>query len=80
MSSATAPLDPLVSRAAESGVLLDFDGTLSPIVDDPASARPLPGMTDVLTRLTGAYRLVGVMSGRPVDFLVPLLQDTFDWI
>jgi trehalose 6-phosphate phosphatase len=73
VSSATAPLDPLVSRAAESGVLLDFDGTLSPIVDDPASARPLDGVTDVLAELTRWYRVVGVLSGRPVTFLAPLL-------
>jgi trehalose 6-phosphate phosphatase len=73
VSSATAPLDPLVSRAAESGVLLDFDGTLSPIVDDPASARPLDGATEVLTELTRSYRVVGVLSGRPVSFLAPLL-------
>ena len=73
MSSATAPLDPLVSRASESGVLLDFDGTLSPIVDDPASARPLDGVTDVLAELTRWYQVVGVLSGRPVTFLTPLL-------
>ena len=73
VSSATAPLGPLVSRAGESGVLLDFDGTLSPIVDDPASARPLDGVTDVLAELTRWYRVVGVLSGRPVAFLAPLL-------
>lgn len=73
MSSATAPLDPIVTRARESAVLLDFDGTLSPIVDDPASARPLDGVTEALEELTRCYQLVGVLSGRPVTFLQPLL-------
>lgn len=54
-------------------MLLDFDGTLSPIVDEPASARPLDGVTEILEELTRSYRLVGVLSGRPVAFLVPLL-------
>ena len=54
-------------------MLLDFDGTLSPIVDEPASARPLNGVTEILEELTRSYRLVGVLSGRPVAFLVPLL-------
>jgi trehalose 6-phosphate phosphatase len=73
VSSATALLGPIVSRASDGGILLDFDGTLSPIVDDPAAARPLPGVTDALEELTQHYRLVGVLSGRPVAFLEPLL-------
>jgi trehalose 6-phosphate phosphatase len=53
-----------------SGVLTDFDGTVAPIVDDPASARPLPGTADVLARLAGRYRLVAIISGRPVAYLL----------
>ena len=52
-----------------SAVFTDFDGTLAPIVDDPASARPLPGAVDVLAALARRYGLVGVVSGRPVAFL-----------
>ena len=73
MSSATALLGPIVSHAGDSGVLLDFDGTLSPIVDDPASACPLPGVPEALEALTPRYGLVGVLSGRPVAFLEQLL-------
>jgi trehalose 6-phosphate phosphatase len=73
VSSATALVAPIVRRADVSGVLLDFDGTLAPIVDEPAAARPLDGVTEVLEELTRSYRLVGVLSGRPVAFLVPLL-------
>jgi trehalose 6-phosphate phosphatase len=54
----------------EGGVLVDFDGTLAPIVDDPAEARPLPAALDSLHRLAARYRRVAVVSGRPADFLV----------
>ena len=47
----------------------DFDGTLAPIVDDPAAARPLPGVVEVLGELARRYGRVGVISGRPAAFL-----------
>jgi trehalose 6-phosphate phosphatase len=34
----------LAERADEVALCLDFDGTLSPIVDDPQAARPLQGI------------------------------------
>lgn len=68
-------LRPFTDRPADAAVVLDFDGTLAPIVADPASARPLDGVTDALTKLTARLGLVGIVSGRPVDFLVPLLPD-----
>lgn len=73
--SAFAEVEPVARRADRAGVFLDFDGTLSPIVDDPAEARPLPGVREVLARLAERYRLVAVVSGRPVGFLQPLLPD-----
>ncbi|HEX6476445.1 MAG TPA: trehalose-phosphatase [Acidimicrobiales bacterium] len=51
-------------------MLVDFDGTLAPIVDEPAEARPLPVVVDLLLRLAGRYRRVAVVSGRPASFLV----------
>ena len=54
-------------------VLTDFDGTLSSIVDDPAAARPLAGVADALAALARRYALVGVLSGRPVEFLQSVL-------
>jgi trehalose 6-phosphate phosphatase len=68
-------LGPFVERPADAAVVLDFDGTLSPIVADPADARPLPGAADALVDLAGRLGLVAVMSGRPIDFLRPLLPD-----
>ncbi|HEX5256323.1 MAG TPA: trehalose-phosphatase [Mycobacterium sp.] len=44
-------------------VFFDFDGTLSDIVDDPDSARPVTGATDALEKLA-ARCPVAVLSGR----------------
>jgi trehalose 6-phosphate phosphatase len=62
-------LGPVRAAAPDAAVLTDYDGTLAPIVHDPAEAVPAAGMTDVLGRLVGRYRRVGVVSGRPVAFL-----------
>lgn len=75
VTSVSGLLAPVVSRASRSGVLLDFDGTLSPIVEDPEEARPLGGAMDVMTDLVGRYQLVGILSGRPVAFLEPLMPE-----
>jgi trehalose 6-phosphate phosphatase len=64
-----AALDPLVEHADQAAVLVDFDGSLSPIVDDPDAALPLPAARDALGALVGRVGLVGVVSGRPVQFL-----------
>jgi trehalose 6-phosphate phosphatase len=47
----------------------DFDGTLSPIVEDPAAARPIEGAVEVLADLARRYATVAVISGRSVAFL-----------
>ena len=60
---------PFRADPAGSAVFSDFDGTLAPIVDDPAAALPLPGVVDELARLAGIYGRVGVISGRPAAFL-----------
>jgi len=56
-------------RCREAAVVCDFDGTLAPIVDDPAMARPLPGALIVLRALVERFLLVAVVSGRPAAFL-----------
>lgn len=66
-------LAPFLDRPADAAVVVDFDGTLSPIVDEPAAARPVDGAVDALAALAERIGLVAVMSGRPVDFLQPLL-------
>lgn len=54
-------------------LITDFDGTLSPIVVDPAAARPLPESLRVLYALAERLALVGVVSGRPLSFLADRL-------
>jgi trehalose 6-phosphate phosphatase len=53
-------------RAAASAVIaLDFDGTLSPIVDDPEAAHIHPEASDVLVELAGEVAAIAVVTGRP---------------
>ncbi|HYN63153.1 MAG TPA: trehalose-phosphatase [Candidatus Limnocylindrales bacterium] len=49
---------------APSGLLSDLDGTLAPIVADPAAARPVPAAVQALTTLAGQLAVVGVVTGR----------------
>lgn len=44
---------------------LDFDGTLSPVVDDPAAARLHPAAPGALLELAEVVRAVAVITGRP---------------
>jgi trehalose 6-phosphate phosphatase len=73
VTEADAALAPFLERPGDAAILFDFDGTLSPIVDAPSEAKPLPGVTDALAELAGRFKVVGVLSGRPVSFLQPLL-------
>jgi trehalose 6-phosphate phosphatase len=59
----------LARRAAEVAICLDFDGTISPIVEDPAAARPLPGVVELLGPLADRYAAVALISGRPATYL-----------
>jgi trehalose 6-phosphate phosphatase len=63
------PLLPLAAHPDEAAVLVDFDGSVSAIVDDPAAARILPAARDALAALVDVIGTVGVVSGRPVEFL-----------
>ena len=59
----------LSARANEVAVGLDFDGTLSPIVDDPEAARLLPGVVELLGSLATRFAAVALISGRPAAYL-----------
>ncbi len=69
-------LAPLIRRPERAGIFSDFDGTLSPIVADPAAARPVDGAADALAALARRYARVAVVSGRPAAFLLHHLGDT----
>lgn len=75
-------VDELVARLVRvprrTALFTDFDGTVAPIVTDPAAARPEPGTVEALDTLASTYRRVGVLSGRPLDYLAPLLPGTVD--
>jgi trehalose 6-phosphate phosphatase len=68
------PTDELLApfRAAppRAGIFVDFDGTLSPIVVDPAQAVALPDAGPTLAALAAVYGVVAVVSGRPVSYLL----------
>jgi trehalose 6-phosphate phosphatase len=68
-----APLLPLADHPRQSALFLDFDGTLSTIVEDPVGARPLPGVPSLLEDLARCFALLAVISGRPPDFLADVL-------
>jgi trehalose 6-phosphate phosphatase len=59
----------LAERAGEVALCLDFDGTLSPIVDDPDAARPLAGAVELLEPLAARFAGVALISGRPASYL-----------
>lgn len=65
----------LAAHPETAALLLDFDGSIAPIVVDPAIAAAPAETLAVLERLSERLLLVGVVSGRPLDFLassVPL--------
>lgn len=66
-------LDPFRERLADAAVLLDFDGSLAPIVPRPEDARPLPEVPDVLRELITRVRLVAIVTGRPSSTIRALL-------
>jgi trehalose 6-phosphate phosphatase len=49
---------------AHALVATDYDGTLAPIVDDPAAAAPAPGAVAALAMLAGRAGTVAIITGR----------------
>ncbi len=64
--------DDLVAVARDTVVGLDFDGTLAPIVPDPAAAVIHPDGPDTLLAVAGRVRAVAVVTGRPAAQVVSL--------
>lgn len=69
---AADPFGPLVARAADLVVGLDFDGVLAPIVEDPASARIHPDAAALIERIAARVRGVAVITGRPARQAIAL--------
>jgi trehalose 6-phosphate phosphatase len=55
-------------------VVLDYDGTLAPIVQRPQDAVPQPGAKAALARLVGAGHRVAVLTGRRAAEVTEFLQ------
>src|SRR3546814_221020 len=70
-----ALLAPLRSSPERAAVLLDFDGTLAPIVERADAATALPGVRAALTALAEVYAVVAIVSGRPAAYLVPQVPE-----
>ena len=70
--------DLLRADPQRTALLFDFDGSLSPIVEDPATAAAVDGAVDLLDRLAAGYRRVAVISGRPRAFLATRLGGDVD--
>jgi trehalose 6-phosphate phosphatase len=67
-----AGLAALLASAARALIGVDFDGTLAPIVPDPAQARALPAAVAALRALTPLVGTVAVLTGRPAVKAVEL--------
>ena len=65
------PLDAALRLASadRGGLILDFDGTLAEIVDDPTTSVLLDGAAGVLATLAERLAVVAIVSGRPAAFL-----------
>ena len=74
LPSDLAALEPLAALPRRSAFLVDFDGSLAPIVDDPSDARALPAAVAALARLAPHFARVAVVSGRAVSFLTEQLD------
>ena len=67
-----AGLDALLADPGRALVALDFDGTLSPIVADPAAARAHPGAVPALRQVATVVGTLAVITGRPAASAVDL--------
>lgn len=69
---ARARFDDVLAVLDRTAVGLDFDGTLSPVVDDPEQARIHPEAPAVLVDLADRVGSVAVITGRPARQAVSL--------
>ena len=67
-----AGLRALLDHPADAMLAFDFDGVLSPIVDDPEHAVAHPDVVPVLRRLAPSFRALAIVTGRPAETVVRL--------
>lgn len=64
----------LKEKPRETGIFLDLDGTLCPLVDDPEKVQMLPGTRELLEALHRVYGAVVIVSGRSVAALKRIVR------
>ncbi|MFI0410881.1 trehalose-phosphatase [Actinomadura sp. 3N508] len=69
-AAGTGGLDAIRKTPAGAVLGFDFDGTLAPIVADPASARAHPGAAPALARLAPRVGALVIVTGRPAAVAV----------
>lgn len=69
MSSRPVAREAITADPAGSGLILDFDGVLAPIVEDPTLSALPDQVAAALELLAPRLGLLAVVSGRPADFL-----------
>lgn len=67
-----AGLAALLRAPRRALIATDFDGTIAPIVADPAAARPHPAALPALARLAPLVGTLAVITGRPADVVIRL--------
>lgn len=67
-----AGLAALLANPSRALLAFDFDGVLSPIVDDPANAAAHPGAIPALARLAPHVGALAIVTGRPVAQVLSL--------
>ncbi|MET7427254.1 trehalose-phosphatase [Dactylosporangium sp. NPDC005555] len=69
MTEPDATIEFLTAAPADAGLVMDFDGVLSEIVEDPRASRLLDGTGDLLAGIAERMGVVALLSGRPLSFL-----------
>ncbi len=71
---AIAACTSVIAHPRRSALLLDFDGTLAPIVAHPPDARMIAGARDAIAKLIPQFGMVAFISGRGIDDLGRLID------
>jgi trehalose 6-phosphate phosphatase len=70
--SGIAAMQAIIERPQDTLIGVDFDGTLAPIIDDPAQAYADPAAVAALGRLGRSVGAIVVITGRPAETAVAL--------
>lgn len=68
-AAGVAGLAAIVNEPRGALLAFDFDGVLSPIVDDPEQSQALPGIFSTLAAVGQLVSSVSIITGRPVQFI-----------